>query len=228
MIQIPVFNQGDSRWRSKPLGSSSVNMGNAGCFTSAVTMALNNYGHKITPGELCEQLNANNGYDHEGLLRWNVVEQLYPDVVLADSFNTTLHPASGVKVEMEAALQRIINCVALGMPVMITVDVPGVNRPGEPDHIVTLITAPADLKGWTVHDSDGGRVIELKEGSKYGPPEKAVYGARILVGLPQSFPDYSTDRDKAYAAGFGKAAQVMRGRNVQTYSKEIVDSFIGK
>lgn len=203
-------------------------MWNAGCFTSAVACALNNFGHQIDPGQLNDQLNYDDGYDAEGLLKWDVLEKLFPDVVLADSFTTTLSKASSSKVEMNSALARIITAVKKGIPVMVTVDVPNVGIPGVVDHIVTLKYAPDSLEGWLVNDSDGGHEIELKAGGKYGTPEQAIFGARVLVGSPTGFPDYSTAEDKAYGQGLAKAAQVMRGRNIAVYSKEIVDSFLGK
>lgn len=227
MLNVPTYSQTDPRWSYKPLGTSGTNMYAAGCFTTAVAVILNNYGHQVDPGQLCDALNAHGGYDPEGLLRWNVIEQLYPDTVFADSFNTVLQPTSGSLVQMDTAIKRIRRAVSIGLPVGVCVWVKGGLSTLKPNHIVVLVDAPEN-GAWTVHDSDGGHIIQLTEGGKYGTPQEAIYGARILVGSPTSFPDWSTEADREDGQACFKAAQVMRGRNVQTYSKEIVDSLLGK
>lgn len=201
-------------------------MRDSGCFTCATAVAMSNYGHSIDPGQLCDQLNAIGGYDSDGLLIWGKLEQLYPDLVLASAFDTTNQPTSGSHVLLEVALKRISNLVRLGIPVMITVDVPNAGVAGFPDHIITLKYAPEGSVGWLANDSDGGTEELLALNHKYGPPDKSIFGARILVGAPLSWPDYSDDRDRRDAIALWKAAQVMRGRNVPIYSKEIVQSYI--
>lgn len=223
-MQLPIFNQQDSKWRNKPLGSSSVTMGSHGCFTCAVTVAMNNYGHQIDPGQLCDQLNAAGGYDAEGLLIWDKLEKLYPDLVLASVFDTTNMTTSGSHVLISEAIKRIQNLVRMGVPVLITVDVPGVNAPGQSDHIICCV----DAEEWLCNDSNGGVEVKFAQGFPYGPPEKAIFGARVLVGGPTSFPSYSDFRDKRDGTALWKAAQVMRGRNVQTYSREIVKTLCGE
>lgn len=225
-MNLPVYNQGDPRWASKPLGTSGRHMADSGCFVSACAVALSNYGHNVNPGQLCDALNPIGGFDPEGLLRWDKLEQLYPDVALAAAFDTTNQPTSGSHVLVDVALKRISNLVRLGIPVMITVDVPNAGIAGFPDHIITLTNAPEGGIGWLANDSDGGTVEMLAVNHKYPPPDKSIFGARVLVGAPTSFPDYSDDRDKRDAVALWKASQVMRGRNIQTYSKEIVDSYI--
>lgn len=223
-LKLPCFNQGAVAWALKPLGESGLFMWNAGCFTSAVAVAMNNYGHQIDPGQLNDQLTAAGGYDSEGLLIWDKLEQLYPDLVLADAFDTTNMNTSGSHVLIDVAMRRIQDLVSMGVPVLITVDVPGVNSPGQSDHIICL----TDGEKWLANDSNGGVEMKLAQGFPYGPPEKAIFGARVLVGAPTAFPDYSTDKDKRDGVALWKASQVMRGRHVKTYSKEIVDSFLGK
>jgi hypothetical protein len=224
MMKLPIFNQGDVRWASKHLGTSKATMRDSGCFTSAVAVAMNNYGHQIDPGQLCDQLSANGGYDADGLLEWNVLEKLYPDLVLADAFDTTDMNTSGSHVLIDVAMKRIQSLVRMGIPVLITVDVPGVNSPGQSDHIICC----TDAENWLCNDSNGGVEVKFAPNFPYGPPEKAIFGARILVGAPTSFPDSSDERDKRDAVALWKASQVMRGRHVPTYAKEIVDSFLGK
>lgn len=230
MITVPTFNQGDSRWRDKPLGTSGMSMWNAGCFDSTTAVMLNNYGYAVNPGQLCDALNAAQpimGFDPDGLERWNVVEALFPNVVMTDSFNTTLQPGNDQHVQMDTALKRIARAVRIGMVVGVCVWIKNGLNTGKPNHIVALVDAP-DSGPWTYHDSNGGKVGQFTPGSQFGTPDQAIYGARILVGSPTSFPDYSTDADKEDGQACFKASQVMRGRNVQTYSKEIVDSLLGK
>lgn len=223
-MKLPVFNQGDPRWASKHLGTSSATMRDSGCFTCAVSVAMNNYGHQIDPGQLCDKLNAAGGYDAQGLLKWNVLEQLFPDLVLASAFDTTNMNTSGSHVLIDVAIKRIQDIVSMGIPCLITVDVPGVNSPGQSDHIICC----TDAQEWLCNDSNGGVVVKFAQGFPYGPPEKAIFGARVLVGSPTAFPDYSTDKDKRDGQAYWLAAQISRGRNVATYSKQIVNTFSGE
>ena len=161
-----------------------------------------------------------------------MVEALYPDVLLAATFNTTLHPASGSKLDIQVALKVVENAVRLGMLAGLTVDVPGVNFPGEPDHIVACDYAPPDRTNWMVKDSDGGFYQKLGAG-KYGLPDKSIYGVRLLVGSPISFPDYSTEYDKSLGQALYRAAQVYRhARDIKdttgmVNAQEIINKLIG-
>lgn len=226
MMNLPPtpFNQGDPRWASKRLGTSNATVRDSGCFTCAVATAMNNYGHSIDPGQLCDLLNKYGGYDREGLLIWWVLESLFPDLVLASAFDTTLMNTSGSHVQIDVAIRRIQSIVQMGIPVLITVDVPGVNSPGQSDHIICC----KDAEEWLCNDSNGGVEVKLAQNFPYGPPEKAIFGARVLIGAPIGWPHYSDDRDKRDGVALWKAAQVMEGRNVKTYSKEIVRGLCGE
>jgi hypothetical protein len=224
-----LYNQGDARWGNKPLGTSGVVMSSHGCYVTSTCMAINNYGYRLDPGQLCDALNANNGFDAEGQMKWDVLEKVCPNVVFADAFWTTKFVAGAnlLKVQQEAALQRLEKCVRIGIPVVLCVDMPNVNWPGFPDHAVVLKHAPPGRIGWKVYDPAGGLEIELAAGQRYGTPEQAVYGARIVVGHGQTLPDYSDLRDAEDGLRAFRASQAWRGRNQATYLAELKDSYIG-
>lgn len=210
-----VYNQGDSRWRDKELGKSGLHMWSHGCYVCATAVALNAYGHALTPGDLCDLMNANDGFDDAGQIRWTVVEKMFPDVVWYASWWTTrFENAQNVqKMEQSAAIASLRRLQSLGFPTVLCVDVPNVGYTDWPDHAVTLWTDRD-----TVSDSDGGRAVDLVDGGKYGTLDKAVFGFRCLLGP-------LTTTDGALAAW--KAAMVWKGREVKTYSKEIVEHLIG-
>lgn len=227
-LNIPLFSQGDPRWRDRKLGTSGFSMWSHGCYVTATAMALNNFGYYVNPGQLCDALNGIGGFDPDGQLRWDAVEKLFPNVVFADMYWTTRFDKAHnlVKVQQEEALKRIAKCVRIGIPVILCVDVPNVGVTNWPDHATTLKYAPDSREGWLLNDPDGGKEIELKDGSKYGKPEDAIFGARVLVGHGQSYPDYSTERDAQDGLRAFRASQVARGKNVQTYAKELLESYI--
>lgn len=66
-LNIPYFNQKDSRWANVTLGSSKRTIGNAGCVTTCIAMAESYiYGYTVTPGSLAKNLN----YSASGDLYW--------------------------------------------------------------------------------------------------------------------------------------------------------------
>lgn len=226
-MNVPIYAQGDPRWGNKPLGTSGLTMASHGCYVTSTAMALNNYGYTLTPGQLCDALNANGGFDAEGQLKWDVLEKVCPNVVFADAFWTTSFTKGTnlLKVQQDAALARIERCVRIGIPVVLCVDFPNVNMEGFPDHAVVLKHAPPGRVGWKVNDPATGTEIELKDGQRYGTPENAVLGARIIIGHGQ-IPDYADERDATDGLRAFRASQALRGKNRETYLRELVDSYI--
>lgn len=66
-LNVPYFNQKDSRWANVTLGSSKRTVGNAGCVTTCIAMAESFlYGYSVTPSSLAKSLN----YSSSGDLYW--------------------------------------------------------------------------------------------------------------------------------------------------------------
>ena len=66
--------QGDSRWGSTRLGSSSYTMSSSGCLVTAITKMIIQAGLKdsgsFNPGTMVNWLNSNSGFDSSGNLYW--------------------------------------------------------------------------------------------------------------------------------------------------------------
>lgn len=221
---MKIFNQWNAEWRDEPLGQSGLTMGNAGCYTTTSAMLLG-----LDPGELNAKLNDNYGYDIFGQLRWDVLRRLYPEFdMYRGVWTTTAQYPNVQKVQLETAIKTIRFAHALGQRMGICVDLVG--NDGVPDHIVALKpeqTLAEDPGDWQIGDPDGGRDIRLKD--RYGGKE-AIRGYRLTVIPPTSFPEVSPEVAKEIVKNAGvsvwKALQIHRGRNIATYSREIVDSLL--
>jgi hypothetical protein len=227
MFAVP-YSQYDPRWRDNFLGKTSLKMGKWGCYTTGVASILagtfqkkGDDGLPLMPGEFNVKLNAINGYDADGQIKWDKLSELYPDVFLYGLVWTDNHPGQLSETTIAKATADIRNALRLGFPVGLCVD--NVGNDGWPDHfVVALHWNPG--AGLLITDPDGGHTFYFHE--KYGDPMKKIYGYRRLIGLPAEFPDYSTDYDRKLGAVVGKAGEVFRGRNVAVYSKEILDGLL--
>ena len=66
-LNVPYYNQKDSRWANVKLGSSSRTVGSAGCVTTCIAMAESYlYGYSVTPSSLAKSLS----YSSSGDLYW--------------------------------------------------------------------------------------------------------------------------------------------------------------
>lgn len=224
MIAIPSYCQWDARWGSKKLGTSGLTMATHGCMVTAICMALNVYGYKIDPGQLCDKLNADKGFNSEGLVIWQAIERNFRGVVFIDSLSiwTKNYDQLTSKYEIPDALRILRNLVDLGFPVFLNVD--NIGNDKRPDHFIDLYHAPL-VGPWKAKDPDGGHDVLLEAGHKYGPKETAIYGFRVLMGPTQSFPDYVNPQDHWQGLAAWRAAMVYKGQDVPTYSKEILDAF---
>lgn len=227
MISVTSYCQWDARWGKRPLGTSGKTMATDGCMVTAITNALNVYGHKYDPGTVCDILNADKGFNSEGLVIWQAVERNFRGTAFIDSLSiwTTNYDQFTSKVGVTEALRLLRNIVSLGMPVFLNVD--NIGNDKRPDHFITLYHAPL-VGPWKAIDPDGGYEVLLESGHKYGLKETAIYGFRVLMGPTQSFPDYVNPQDHWQGLAAWKASMVYAGKDVKTYSKEILDAFAQK
>jgi hypothetical protein len=74
------WKQGDSRWGSMRLGSSSYTMSNSGCAVTAVAMLMVHSGSvtdsSFTPGTFCTFLSNNGGLSSQGDISWSAATKL--------------------------------------------------------------------------------------------------------------------------------------------------------
>lgn len=218
-LNLPAYSQFDPRWASMEL-VPGMTMGRWGCMVTSICMALKNYAIDITPGDLCAKLKAINGFDSEGNLKHEAVSKLYPDVIFYERVYTSNFPGQGQKWLVSAAIERVKNLLALGQPAILNVD--NVGNDGIPDH---WVMAKEYRNGdFLIHNPDGG--LEQWFSQRYGDPTKKLFGHYAILGPAIGYPDSSSHERQQMGLALWKAAMVWKGRNVQTYSKEIVDALL--
>lgn len=230
MIPIPSYNQADAKWKDILIGKSGLTMHGYGCYITTIAAILagayqkkNSSGQPITPGDLCNSLNAIGGFSADGQVDWSSIQKLYPDCFLYKAcWSTNVIDRYTVKVDINKVLSDVERAVRFGLPVLLCVD--NILKDKIPDHAICLYDAPTDRTQWKIMDPDGGKQILFKD--KYGTVENGVYGYRLLLGSPVCFPDYSTDLDKDVGIACWKAGQIFQGKNTQTYSKELLDTIL--
>lgn len=86
-LKVPLFRQGDERWRNDKLGNTQASLAAEGCAVASAAMVMASYGAETDPGELNKWLQANEGYVGTGLLVWekaaeavgNIAKKVYED-----------------------------------------------------------------------------------------------------------------------------------------------------
>lgn len=92
-----IYAQGDSRWKSIPLGKSNTNMGASGCAVTSIAIGISCSGTEITvanfdAGKFIEALNAGSCFTDDGSIYWgcSAITKIAPSVQL-------LYTESGMK-----------------------------------------------------------------------------------------------------------------------------------
>ena len=231
MMKTQNFNQWDQRWGQKRLSPSSWTMANSGCFITSLTNALPNFsivkadGSPFDPGEVLDRLIAVDGLDAGGQMTYEGIMRAFPALYFHDRIYTTNDPRNnGVEMKSDVAIKKVRRLLDVGQPTILAVD--NIGNDGWPDHAVLakdyVLDASGTVVDFKISDPDGGRDITFT--SKYGPLLTKLYGFVILVGPPIEFPDASTDQEEGM--GLWKSAQIRQGKNVATYSKELIDSIL--
>lgn len=226
MIGLPLYNQADPRWAEYEMGTlpdgTKLTMRRWGCLVTSLSMALKNYAIDADPGFLCALLRGVAGLDQEGNLVHGAIEKLYPNVTFYERRYTTNYPFQAPQPKMlaGAALQRLDRYLKLGQPVILEVD--NVGNDGRPDHwVVAKEMRDGDF---LIHNPDGG--VEQWFSQRYGDPAKKLYGFYQVIGPSVGFPPQATDDSMRDGLAAWKASMVWRGKNVATYSKEILDALL--
>lgn len=81
-MHVAFFRQKDAAWKDDALGESSYTMGDSGCLTTCLASAFvmqgilpESFSDELTPGTLNAYFSANEVYDKEGNLQWEVLSQ---------------------------------------------------------------------------------------------------------------------------------------------------------
>jgi len=80
-LNVPIFAQGDERWRDDFLGLTEGTLHAEGCAVSSAAMVLASYGIHTDPGLLNRFLTKRGGYTKEGWLYWEKAAELQPGIV---------------------------------------------------------------------------------------------------------------------------------------------------
>jgi len=226
MINLPLYNQGNPQWGDYVMGKwpdgTLLTMRRWGCMVTSLSMALKNYGIDADPGFLCSLLGGTGGLDQEGNLVHSGIEKIYPDVVFYERQYTSNYPGNTPKPKLliGESLRRLQSYLSLGQPVILEVD--NVGNDGRPDHwVVAKEYRDGDF---LIHNPDGG--IEQWFSKRYGDPAQKLYGFYQVIGQPTGFPPNSPPERQNLGLAAWKAAQVWKGKNVATYSKEILGHIV--
>ena len=82
-LPVPLFQQGDDKWRDDPLGGVAENgtLGGEGCAVAAAAMVFKSYGIDVNPQQLNWFLTSVDGYTEQGWLYWDRAAWFAPDRV---------------------------------------------------------------------------------------------------------------------------------------------------
>lgn len=225
-MKIPTFSQNDQEWSDILIGNTDLNVGRYGCYGTALSMMLWNYGHKLNPGQVFQKLNENKAFTSGGLLTYDGVERTFPGLHFYRRAYTVLdESAYYCRITVDKAIEDVITMVRRGMPPILCVD--NLYNDNKPDHAVLCYKASEDLSDWRIKDPGGGKDIPFE--SKYGPVRENLYGYVSIIGMPTSVPEGESRR---VASSVWKAAELRRAyrRNemwkVDTYAREIVDTLL--
>ena len=81
-LPVPIFAQGDPRWKSDLLGPTEATLHAEGCAVASAAMVLASYGIDTDPGRLNKFLTGHEtGYTPEGWIYWEAAAEITPGVV---------------------------------------------------------------------------------------------------------------------------------------------------
>lgn len=204
-IVVPKFSQWGQAWSSKKMGNSPYTLATDGCYVTSLTALMWPYAIPLDPGQVLDKLNAAGAISNDGFLGYSGVEAAFPWVKFHDRIRTTNDPTPGVsKMDIGVAIKNIKKLIDLGNPVILTVD--NIRNDGIPDHAVCGYDyTDTDLR---IMDPDGGRDIMFS--SKYGDPQKKLYGYIAFIGPTIMFKDGTPEITKSASQALWKLSQVRK------------------
>ena len=176
-LQIEAISQRDVKWGSKKLGTSSVTIGNYGCYLTCLSMLLKYYGHEQDPEALNELFKSNDVYVQGNLVSGWAVNKVYNDIKYEEHYECPDIPCNLSKID--AYLDK-------GMPVIAKVDFSP--TAGVQDHFVLIIGK--ENNSYLIADPWTGEVYFFE--AKYGDPAKNIYGLRLYSGEVKEVEDDKT------------------------------------
>ena len=113
-FQLVYLSQQDPKWKSDILGFGDPEdtIGYVGCALTSVAMLLSGHGYTETPKTLNQKLKNVQGFI-SAAIRWNSVNQVYPNVTVKSNISCTTSPAP---------LELIDAAIAAGQPALVQMD----------------------------------------------------------------------------------------------------------
>lgn len=218
MIVLQTFNQQDTKWGSKIMRPSVLNMAQWGCLVTAFCMGAKNYAISDDPGLMCDKFSANGVFDNLGNFIQPNISRVYPHVFHKERIITTVEPNPQLqKMLIDVALARIRRYIDLGQPVMLNVDL--VDQDKNADHWVVAYGHTDN--DFIINDPAFGDMRSFR--SRYGEPKTAIYGFSAFIGQPIEFP---ASGSPGAGQALAKLAEAKAGFAVQQNINGAIDAII--
>ena len=219
MIKTITYSQQWSEWGNLLMKPTNLAMRGWGCYITSLSMKLCQ-----SPKNVLEQLIDVGGINDGGLMTYDGVEEAFPKVHFKERVYTDNDPDKNrVKMDIDCAVNKVRRYLDLGQATILCVD--NVGNDGIPDHAILAydyILDGDEVIDFKVLDPDCG--INRTFTSKYGNLRDNLYGYVGIISPPDSFPDQS--KFSRLGGAFWKAAEIADGKHVETYAREILDSFL--
>lgn len=218
MINVPRYRQTDPAWASTPLCAGTTRtLGSHGCLITCLAMLSYNTGHNLNPREMRDALDKEDGLTDGGEVWWMSLGMALPKVHFVDRMDTDLSPDKNhLTMRVDQAIKRVNRLVEMGCPVPINVD--NINHDGRPDHWVLMVDKFG--KPDNMHDPASG---ETEFESRYGEPQKGLFGFASVVGPQLSYPENS---DYPSGAALWKLKEWKAGRGRDNYIDEAISHLL--
>lgn len=222
MINLPLFNQRDDKWRSKKLGTSLLTIGTSGCLVTCLAMIAKYYGKETDPDKINDDLIRVNGFADRNLYIWGSINKIYSDISEPKRVQTP-NPVTSTQ------FTEIRNEIDNNRPVIIEVDfVPATASIDM--HFVVIIGYVKNSDGtytYMVADPWYGDTSSL---GRYGDPAKTIQQYVFTFGPIPAQPVNTPTDDQSRALGVIKDAfqalpvdDKYHGGNLEGYARGIVE-----
>lgn len=227
MIDPPVLNQADPRWRDIVIGrfadGTNATIGSHGCLLTCEAMRLSAYGYSETPATIVGRAKVAGGVlDAEGNLAWSGLERIYPNLAFLERRYTTNRAADTAdgspKVQPPVAIERIKLLLLMGQPVPLEV----FTQFGQ--HFVLSKLWDDARQDFLLNDPNGGIEVWFKD--RYGDPVTRLMGWLMGVGPTAWFPPNSTPEREQMGLALGYAQLAARGKDSRANALRASESLL--